>query len=202
MTAENMLEKTTLDQPHKEKNNNSPKWILIPGASGGVGSALIQLSKLRGAKVIAVADKHKKDLVLSVGADHVISREDCNENLGETLQTLIGQSTVDIVADGVGGEAWKHLIEVISRGGYYTCCGGIAGPIVEFDLRTFYLNDLIFTGATVTSPKTFVNLVNYIASNRVKPIVGGVYKLQELHQAQEAFLAKKHVGNLIINVQE
>ncbi len=60
----------------------------------------------------------------------------------------IGRDTVDVVGDGL----WPYLIDTIARGGRYTCTGAIAGPVVDFALRTFYLRDLIFTGATGASP--------------------------------------------------
>jgi NADPH:quinone reductase-like Zn-dependent oxidoreductase len=86
----------------------------------------------------------------------------------------------------------------LRRGGRYSCAGAIAGPIVRFDLRAFYLNDLVFTGATVVPPGLFADLVGYIARGEVRPLLAGTWKLEDLKAAQEAFLEKKHVGNFVV----
>ena len=87
-------------------------------------------------------------------------------------------------------------------GGRYTCAGAIAGPMVEFDLRTFYLNDLTFTGATVIPRGLFARLVGYIERGEVSPVLAATYPLRDLASAQKAFLAKQHVGNIVAIVRD
>ena len=70
------------------------------------------------------------------------------------------------------------------------------------DLRTFYLNDLTFTGATVIPPGLFTRLVGYIERGEVSPILAATYPLRDLAAAQEAFLAKQHVGNIVAIVRD
>ncbi len=172
--------------------------VLIPGASGGVGSALIQLAKRRGARTIAMCSPAKSDGVYLAGADAVLPR--APDNLGAALVEATGQDTVTVVADVVGGPNWPDVIDVLARGGRYTCAGAIAGPIVTFDLRTFYLRDLTFTGATVVPAGTFANLVGYIEAGEIRPLVAATYPLRELHAAQTAFIAKQHVGNIVVTL--
>ena len=131
-----------------------------------------------------------------IGAEAVLPREP--EDLGAALKAAIGQDKVDVVADVVGGPIWPQMIEVLRRQGRYTCSGAIAGPIVEFDLRTFYLNDLIFTGATIVPPGLFRDLVSYIEHGEIKPLLAGTFPLESLREAQEAFLKKQHIGNFVI----
>ena len=189
ITAENMLDRGQVA---------AGDTVLVPGASGGVGSALIQLAKRRGAGVIAMCSASKFDDVLAVGADAVVDRN--TENLSAALREAAGRERVSVVADVVGGPNWPRLIDVIERGGRYTCAGAIAGPMVEFDLRTFYLRDLTFTGATVIPPDLFPKLVRYIEAEEVKPLVAAEYPLEQFHAAQQAFIAKQHVGNIVIKV--
>ncbi|MGI9405642.1 MAG: zinc-binding dehydrogenase, partial [Hyphomicrobiaceae bacterium] len=170
--------------------------VLITGASGGVGSALIQLVLRRGATPVAMCSASKADQVKALGAAAVVDR--APEDLGAALTAAIGQEQVDVVADVVGGDIWPQLISCLKRRGRYTCAGAIAGPIVEFDLRTFYLNDLVFTGATVIPPGLFSDLVGYIQAGDLKPVVAATYPLAELREAQAAFLEKKHIGNIVI----
>ena len=189
VTAENMLNRA---------NVVAGDTVLIPGASGGVGSALIQLARRRGATAIAMASESKWQQVRSAGADLVLPR--APENLKAALREHIGSETVSVIADVVGGASWPDLIDALARGGRYTCAGAIAGPIVKMDLRTFYLRDLTFTGATIVPPGVFADLVGYIERGEVKPLLAASWPLQELHAAQQAFIDKKHTGNIVVTM--
>ena len=187
ITAENMLVQGQVGEGDV---------VLIPGASGGVGSALVQLVRRRGGVPVALSSPSKAEAVKDIGAEAVLPRH-CAD-LGAALRAAIGQDHVDVVADVVGGAMWPQFLDVLRRKGRYTCAGAIAGPIVEFDLRTFYLKDLIFTGATIIPPGLFADLVGYIARGEVKPLLAGTFPLAELRAAQEAFLKKHHIGNYVI----
>jgi len=187
ITAENMLHRALVGEGDR---------VLVPGASGGVGSALIQLAKRRGASVVALSSEAKANQVRDAGADWVLPR--APDELGAALEQATGTPQVDVVADVVGGDLWPQMIDVLCRGGRYTCAGAIAGPIVEFDLRTFYLNDLTFTGATIVPPGMFADLVGYIERGEIKPLLAGTWPLDQLREAQEAFLQKSHVGNYVV----
>lgn len=165
--------------------------VLVPGASGGVGGAVVQLAKLRGARVIAMASEAKHGDVAALGADLLLPRNP------DDLVGLLAGERVSVVADIVGGDGWPALIEVLQRGGRYTCSGAIAGPMVTFDLRTFYLRDLTFTGSTVIDPAVMPRLVGYIESGAIRPVLAATYQLHELREAQAAFIAKAHTGNIV-----
>ncbi len=165
--------------------------VLITGASGGVGSAAVQLARRRGAEVIAVAGAAKAAGVQALGADQIIPRD---QNLVEAL----GPETVDVVFDVVAGPAWPQLLEVLRRGGRYATVGAIAGPLVELDVRTLYLKDLTFFGCTYQAPGLFESLVGYIERDEIRPIVAATYPLREIVRAQQDFLAKKFIGKLVL----
>ncbi len=166
--------------------------VLISGASGGVGGALVQLAKRRGARVIAMASDAKHPDVALLGPDRILSR--APENLRQTL----ADEKITVVADIVGGPYWPHLIDILERSGRYTCSGAIAGPMVELDLRTFYLRDLTFTGSTVIDPEVTAALVRYIEAGEIKPVLAATYPLAQLREAQAAFIAKEHTGNIVV----
>ncbi|WP_282181612.1 alcohol dehydrogenase family protein [Aliiroseovarius marinus] len=182
-TAEGMLTRA---------NVTSKDTVLVPGASGGVGGALVQLAKRRGARVIAMASEEKHDDVAVLGPDMILPRAP------ENLRAAIGGRKITVVADVVGGPYWPTLIDILERGGRYTCSGAIAGPMVELDLRTFYLRDLTFTGSTVIPPQVMPNLIRYIEKDEIKPLLDATYPLEQLREAQAAFIAKKHVGNIVV----
>lgn len=187
MTAENMLNRATVAKGDS---------VLISGASGGVGSALVQLCKRRGATTVAMASESKHEQLREIGSDAILPR--APENLRAALRQAIGRDRVSVVADVVGGAYWPTLLDALDRGGRYTCAGAIAGPMVTLDLRTFYLRDLTFTGATIVPPGVFADLVRYIERGEVKPILAARYPLAELREAQRAFIDKRHIGNIVV----
>jgi NADPH:quinone reductase-like Zn-dependent oxidoreductase len=166
--------------------------VLVPGASGGVGGALVQLAKRRGARVIAMASEAKHSDVKKLGPDKAIARAPDN------LRAALGGDKITVVADVVGGSYWPKLIDILERGGRYTCSGAIAGPIVELDLRTFYLRDLTFTGSTIIPTHIFGGLIGYIERGEVKPVLAATYPLEQLREAQQAFIDKRHTGNIVV----
>jgi len=187
VTAENMLNRASVE---------GGDVVLIPGASGGVGSALVQLAARRGATTVAMASRDKHEQMLALNATALLDRNPVD--LPQALQQSIGRNSVSVVADVVGGSDWNAYIDVLERGGRYTCAGAIAGPIVNFDLRTFYLRDLSMFGATVVPAGVFADLVTYIERGEIQALLGGVFSLADLKVAQQAFLDKKHVGNIVV----
>jgi len=190
VTAENMLNRAAVGEGDV---------VLIPGASGGVGSALIQLANRRGALTLAMCGDDKAQAVAAIGPHAVLPRAPAD--LRAALRAAIGRDTVSVVADVVGGDLWPRLIEVLTPRGRYTCAGAIAGPVVSLDLRTFYLRDLTFTGATIVPPGVFADLVGYIERDEIRPLLAGTWPLAELRAAQRAFMDKRHVGNLVVEME-
>lgn len=180
-TAEGMLHRAGV----------AAETVLITGASGGVGSAAIQLAKRRGAKIIALSGSAKAEQVKSLGADQVLDRD-------ADLTALLGEESVDVVVDLVAGPNWPQLLQVLKRGGRYVTSGAIAGPIVELDVRTLYLKDLTFYGSTYQPDVIFENLVSYIERDEINPVVAKTYPLKDIAQAQQDFLAKTFVGKLVL----
>lgn len=186
-TAEEMLSRAGL----RERET-----ILITGASGGVGSANIQLAKLRGARVIAIASAEKEKSIRAIGADLFIARE--HQDLYQAVVQLIGKNAVDVVADVAGGPALSAMLRTIKPAGRYVTAGAIAGAITEIDLRQLIYKDLSMHGVTNPTVETFGNLVRYIENGRIRPIVSKTFELKELQRAQEFFLEKSHTGKIVV----
>lgn len=187
---------TTAEGMLSQANVGAEDTVLISAASGGVGSALVQLAKRRGATVVGLAAAAKQAGVKALGADVVLGRAPAD--LKAALKSATGKNTVTVVADIVGGPYWGTMIGALARGGHYTCSGAIAGPIVDFDLRTFYLRDLTFTGSTVIDPHIFKDVVRYVERGEIKPVLAATYPLRDFHAAQSAFVDKKHTGNIVV----
>ena len=183
-TAENMLSRARVVAGER---------VLITGASGGVGSAAVQLAAARGAQVAAVAAEAKHATLRTIGAREVVDRND-------DLVAAFGPDTFDTVIDVVGGASWPSLLSVIRPGGRYASAGAIADPNVVLDLRTLYLKDLTLFGCTVLDEGVFTSLVRHIEQGSIKPLIAAVLPLNEIVAAQEQFLAKQHIGKIVLTV--
>jgi NADPH:quinone reductase-like Zn-dependent oxidoreductase len=180
-TAEGMLHRVEL----------GAERVLVTGASGGVGSAAVQLAKRRGAEVIAVSGAAKADAVRAIGADRVVTRN-------ADVVAELGRDSVDVVVDLVAGPQWPSLLDVLRIGGRYVVAGAIAGPLVELDVRTLYLKDLTLHGCTYQPDVIMENLISYIEGGEISPLVAGTYTLADIVAAQKDFLAKGFVGKLVL----
>jgi NADPH:quinone reductase-like Zn-dependent oxidoreductase len=100
--------------------------------------------------------------------------------------------------DVVGGTQFASILGCLKRGGRCAVAGAISGPVVNLDLRTLYLKDLLLIGCTILEPEIFPNLLGYIERGEIKPLVAGTYPLAEIVSAQRAFLRKDHVGKIVL----
>jgi NADPH:quinone reductase-like Zn-dependent oxidoreductase len=183
-TAENMLNRAQVSERDT---------VLITGASGGVGSAAIQLAKVRGARVIAVAGASKQQSVADVGADLTLVR-------GSSLEVALGNDSVDVVIDLVGGKDWPELPNILRPFGRYAVSGAIAGPIVQLDLRTLYLKDQTFLGCTLLDDGVFARLVSLVEKAAIKPLLARSFPLEAIAEAQAFFLEKRFTGKVVIDM--
>ena len=183
-TAENLLTRAGVAAGER---------VLVTGASGGVGSAAVQLLQARGAKAIALTSAAKAESLLALGTTRTVLRS-------EDLVAALGENSVDVVVDLVGGSSWPSLLQVLRPHGRYAVSGAIAGPLVELDLRTLYLKDLSLFGCTVLDEAVFPRLVDHIEQGRIQPLVASSFALEDIASAQQLFLEKKHTGKIVLNV--
>lgn len=169
--------------------------LLVTGASGGVGTGLVQLAKHRGAWVVAVVGPGKEDAIRAIGADAVIAR---GAPLSNAVERELAGRPLDVVADVVGGDTVGELLNLLRPGGRYVVAGAIAGPMATLDLRTIYLKQLDLLGSTMGDRSDFARLLEAIESRALRPLVAATYPLSELRQAQEDFTRKQFIGKLVV----
>jgi NADPH:quinone reductase-like Zn-dependent oxidoreductase len=186
LTAEQMLDRARVAADER---------VLVTGASGGVGSGLVQLCRARGAVPYAVVSAGKEAKALEIGAEAAIVR---GGNLVADVERATNGRPIDVVADVVGGPMFADLLRLLRPEGRYATAGAIGGPIVQLDLRTVYLKHLELHGSSQGSRKAFRRLVRYIEEGRIKPLLAATYKLSDLHRAQTAFMDKKFFGKLVV----
>lgn len=185
LTAEHMLNRGGVQRG---------QTVLVTGASGGVGSALLQLAKRRGAKIIAVVSHGKEAQAQEIGADFIIQR-------GSRIQDgldRIGEPHVDVAMDVVGGPQVNELLDVLRPGGKFVIAGAIGGPVTKIDWRMVYLKYIDILGSTLGTMEESTDLVGYIERGEIKPLLYKAYPLQDIVQAQTDFINKKFFGKLVV----
>ncbi|SLM97241.1 alcohol dehydrogenase family protein [Brevibacterium yomogidense] len=186
LTAEQMLDRVRLAEGER---------ILVTGSSGGVGSAVIQLARVRGAIPYAVTSAGKEDALRAIGAEDVILR-DTDDLVAEAARVVDGP--VDVVADLVAGPLFNDLLRILRPEGRYTTAGAIAGPVVELDLRTMYLKHLELHGSSQGTRTAFRRLVGYIEDGTIRPLLDRTFRLSDFHEAQRTFTDKTYIGKLVV----
>jgi NADPH:quinone reductase-like Zn-dependent oxidoreductase len=186
LTAEQMLVRSRVAEGER---------VLVTGASGGVGSAIVQLARARGAVPYAVTSAGKEDALRSIGAEDVVLR-DVDDLVGEVARVVDGP--VDVVADLVAGHMFNDLLRILRPEGRYTTAGAIGGPVVDLDLRTMYLKQLELHGSSQGTRTAFRRLVRYIEDGAIRPLLDRTFPLSEFHDAQTAFMGKSYIGKLVV----
>ncbi|MCT7377943.1 alcohol dehydrogenase family protein [Chelativorans salis] len=187
LTGEHMLERASV---------RAGERVLVTGASGGVGSAIVQLCRARGAIPYAITGKGKEAALGEIGAEAVITRDE--DDLVEAVTRATGGDPIDVVADLVAGPLFNTLLRILRPEGRYTTAGAIAGPVVQLDLRTMYLKHLQLHGCSQGTRKDFRRLIGYIETGKIKPLLAEIYKLSDFHHAQKMFMEKQFVGKLVM----
>jgi NADPH:quinone reductase-like Zn-dependent oxidoreductase len=186
-TAMGMLERAGLQ---------TGETVLVTGASGGVGLALVQLAAARGAEVVAVTSSAKAGALTDAGATHVVSR-DVGDLAGQVTTAV--PSGLDAVADVAGGPGIEQLMPLLRDDGRWVIAGAVAGPVVSFDLRRLYLHNLRLIGSSMHTREHFAKLVAVARTGAVQPRIAGRHTLAEIHHAQQQFLERQHVGKIVIS---
>ena len=184
----------------------SGESLLILGASGGVGTASIQLGKILGLTTIAaIGSDEKEEYVKSLGVDHVIRYD--KENLKESAKKLTGGKGVDIVVDPVGGNVTEEALRATAWNGRLLVIGFAQGEIPKIPLNITLVKGVSIVGVwwgrwTQTSPKEttedFKELIGFINEGKLNINPKNVYSIQEVSTAMDNFLNRKNIGKTVI----
>lgn len=169
--------------------------ILITGASGGVGSALVQLAAARGVTVLALTKSNKGEAVRQAGANHIIARD--LDDIESSIMDVAPEG-IDAVADIVGGENVSSLLPLLKESGRWVIAGAVGGSSVTVDLRRLYLHNRRLIGSSMHTPAHFQKLIEEANAGRIDPRVAATFPLSEIHEAQQTFQQRQHVGKIVL----
>jgi len=185
-TALGMLERGAVASGHT---------VLVTGASGGVGLAVVQLAHARGARVVAVCSGDKGSAVRSAGAAAIVDR-----HAGQVVADAheAAPEGYDAVIDVVAGPTVGQGLGLLRPGGRWVVAGALGGWAVELDVRRLYLANLALVGSTMHTPQIFGLLVDLARRGLVRPVIAATFDLDRLPEAQRQLAERRHVGKLVV----
>lgn len=171
--------------------------VLVTGASGGVGSACIQIVKLLGARSLAVVGSREKAArALASGADAVavIGQDD----FAGAVQRFAGNDGVDMAVEVVGASTWASSLRALRPEGRLVVCGAVSGAIVETDLKQIYLRHLSIIGSTMGNPAELKHVLGLLAAGAIRPVIDRIYPLAEAVDAQRRLETRGQFGKVLL----
>ncbi|MFP4138583.1 MAG: alcohol dehydrogenase catalytic domain-containing protein [Halomonas sp.] len=180
--------------------------VLVSGASGGVGTALIQLCRVKGAIPYAVSQPEKAEALKALGAEAVIDRGDL-EGFAERVLTATGGAPIDAVMDLVGGEMTDCFIDTMiqdmkARTTYprLSIAGASGGNISEILWTRIYLYQVQIFGVSHGTREEAEQLIAWIRAGELRPVLHAAFRLSELHAAERYFVSRDSdfLGKIVI----
>jgi NADPH:quinone reductase-like Zn-dependent oxidoreductase len=180
--------------------------ILVTGASGGVGTALIQLCRIMGAIPFALSQPDKAAALLDIGAEAVLERSDMG-SFTDRVKAVTGGRPLDAVMDLAGGEMTSAFIDAMifdmnSRSDYprLSIAGASAGNVSEILWTKIYLYQVQIFGVSHGTREEAEQLIAWIRSGQLKPVLHAAFKLSELHEAERYFMNRNsnYLGKIVI----
>ena len=171
--------------------------VLVVGASGGVGSAAVQVAKLHGARVIATAGSAERaQLARELGADDVIDHS--SEDVAARVRTLTGKKGVEVVVEHVGGRMFELAVASLARDGRLVTCGATIGHQVALDLNLLFGRHLSLLGSWMGRRGELVEVLKHVQARRLRPVVDTVLPLAEARRAHERIEARQVFGKVVL----
>lgn len=179
----------------RKVNLQKGQWVLIYGASGGVGSAAIQIAKAIGAYVITtVGSDEKAEMAKKQGADYVINYKE--NAIGKTAKEISGG--IDIVFEHSGEQTWKDSLRCLNIGGKIVTCGATTGPFVNIDLRALFIKQQQIIGSTMGTLQDMKNVLKLVEQEKLKPVVGKIFDFEDVRSAHKWLESGKQFGKIVL----
>lgn len=189
----------------KQRANLQPgETLVVLGAAGATGIAAIQIGKIMGARVIAVASSdEKRQIARDNGADDAIGYD----NLKDQLKDMTGGKGVDVVYDVVGGAAFDACSRSMARKGRLLIIGFAGGEIPKFPVNLALVKEFSLVGVfwgnfTRFEPEVYAQnmreLLGWYQSGKVKPLIEGRYPLAQAAEVLTRVLGRGAVGKIAL----
>lgn len=171
--------------------------VLITGASGGVGTAAVQVARRAGARVFAVTGGVESvTRTQALGADIVYDRFEVDFSREVWRDTY--KRGVNVVFDTVGEEIWPECLRALSRGGRLVTSGATTGSRGVTELRLVFWKQLEIMGSTMGTPTEFREVMRLVFDGVFEPVVQEVMPLSDAARAHEILEEGQIIGKLVL----
>ena len=172
--------------------------VFVPGATGGVGVAAVQLAGILGAGTVGTSTSAEKlAQAEAAGLDHPIHTGD-PEEMGEAVAAL---GEIDVTVNHLGGPYTQVGVQVLRRDGRMVVCGRTAGHYPEIDIRDLYIGHKHIVGSTLGTQPDLERLVSFVADGRLSPVIAEEYQLAETERAFADMQDRERAGKLVVRPQ-
>ncbi|MET7520479.1 zinc-binding dehydrogenase [Streptomyces sp. NPDC005480] len=169
--------------------------VLVSGASGGVGIALVQIARARGARVLAISSGSKIESVREAGAHEVADRA---QDIAGQVRAAAPEG-IDVALDVVAGDLVGEGLTLLREGGRWVIAGALGGHHVAFDVRRLYLHNAQVIGSAMHTPAHFGLLMDLARRAEIRPVIAATFPLGEAARAQEELARRNHVGKIVLH---
>lgn len=189
---------TALRMLHTIGHLQAGEVVMVVGASGGVGTAGIQLAKDAGCQVIAVTrGAEKVGPLRALGADHVI--DSAAEDFSAAAWRLSGKKGVDVVMNYTGGDTWVPSLKAMRKRGRLITCGATAGFDPPTDIRYIWTRELQVLGSNGYTQQDIEQAFRLCGEGRMRPLVSHVLKPWEAAEAHRLLEERLVVGKVVLD---
>lgn len=173
--------------------------VFIWGASGGLGSAAIQIAKYLGTKIIA-ASSSEEDIkqIKRMGATHVVNYKD--RNVEKVVSKLTNGEKVDVVFESVGAKTWNTSLAILRPHGRVVIAGTTSGAVASQDLSDVYYYQQTILGSRMGTKEEFEQILKLVESGKLKPIIDKVFPLMEADKALKRLEESKQIGKIVLEI--
>jgi len=171
--------------------------VLVQAGGSGVGTAVIQIAKLHGARVLTtVGSDGKADRLRALGADEVIHYR--GKDFLDEVRRVTFKRGVDIVVESVGEETWERSVKSLAKGGRLVTCGATSGSKAMTDLRYVFSKGLSILGSTMGSHAELLRIAELMAARRLRPVIDRVLPLDRVAEGHRAMAERSLVGKIVL----
>ncbi len=172
-------------------------WVLVVGASSGVGSAAIQIARHLGGRVIATASSAaKRELATRLGAEFVV--DSSKADWPAEVRKVTNKRGVDLVIEHVGGVVLQSVFHCLARGGAVVTCGATGGREVPMQLWPFFVKQHRLIGSYGRNRGDLNATLEWAADGRLKPVIHQLIPLPGVSNALELLRSRQVLGKLVV----
>ena len=184
------------------------EWVLINGATGGVGLAAVEVAKIHGAKIIATGgDDGKLEVVRKYGADHVINYQ--NGPFRDQVKEITGGNGVNLVYDPVGGDVFDQSLRCMAWHGRLVVVGFTSGRIPEMSMNYALIKGLSIIGCRagearrndrVKGDQELVDVLALANAGKLNPYVSNVLPFESAIEGMHLLMNRKVIGKVVLTM--